>query len=59
VRDLGQSEIQNLGVAALRDKTVGWLDVAVDDALFVGRIQPLGNLDGQIENWAAVEGAAT
>ena len=48
-RDFGQPEIQNLRLPALGDEDVGGLDVAMDDALGVGRIERVGNLDGQIE----------
>ena len=47
--DFGQSEIQYLRVAALGDENVRGLDVAVDDAFGVRRIERIGNLDGQIE----------
>ena len=46
-RYLGQSEVQNLGVAAFGDKDVGGLDVAVHDALGVGGIKSVSDLDGQ------------
>ena len=43
---LGQAEVQNLGVAALGHKDVGWFDVAVNDAGGVGRFKRIGNFDG-------------
>ena len=49
-RQLGQTEIQNLGVASLRDENVGGLDVAVDDAFSVRRVQSFRNLDRSIQN---------
>ena len=50
LRDLCHPEIQNLGVAALGHKNIGRLDVAVDDALCVGSVQSIGDLDAQIEH---------
>ena len=47
---LRQPEIQNLGVAALGDKNVGGLDVAMDDSFGVGGIERVRNLDGQRQN---------
>jgi hypothetical protein len=44
--DLRQPEVENLGVPALSDKNIGRLDVAMDDALRVGRIQSIGNFNG-------------
>jgi hypothetical protein len=46
-RDLGQPEVQNLGVPALGDKNIGRLDVAVNDPLGVGSIQCIGDFDGE------------
>ena len=45
-RHLGQSKIEDLGVAALGDEDVGGLDVTVDDALAMRRVQRIGDLDG-------------
>ena len=44
---LGQPEVENLGVAALRHKNVGRLDVPMNDALRVRRLQCVGNVDGE------------
>ena len=53
-----KSEIQNLGVPALVDEDVRRLDVAMNDALCVGRIQPLGHIDGDLEDLLGLHGAA-
>jgi hypothetical protein len=46
---LRQAEIQNLRLLALLNENVRRLDVAVDDALGMGGVQPVGYLDGQIQ----------
>ena len=46
---LGQSEIQNLGLSTLGDKNVRWLDVPMDDAFRMRRVQRIGKLDAQVE----------
>ena len=48
-RDFGETEIQNLGVAAVGDEDVRGLDVAVDDSLAVGGLEGVGNFDPQGE----------
>ncbi len=44
---LGQSKIQNLGVAAFGDKNICRFDVAVHDSFCVRGIQSISELDGQ------------
>ena len=46
-RDLGQSEVEHLGMPALGDEDIRRLDVTMHDALGVRRIQRIGDLDGQ------------
>src|SRR6266576_2281600 len=42
--DLGETEVENLGLAAGGHKNIGWLDVAVDDAFGVRGVQRVGHL---------------
>src|ERR1700757_2009789 len=53
-----ESEIENLRVAALGDKNIGGLDVAMDDALGVSGIEGVGNFDGNIEDALQIHRAA-
>ena len=46
---LGQAEVQNLRLAASRDENIGGLDVAMHDALGVGRVQRVGDFFGQFQ----------
>ncbi len=48
--ELRQTEIENLGVAALGDEYVCGLDVAVDDAFRVGGFERVGNFDSPVEH---------
>ena len=45
--DLGQSEIQDLGVLPPGDENVRRLDVAMDDTGLIGGVEPVRNFDGQ------------
>ena len=49
-RDLGQPEIQNLRLTSIRHEDVRGLDVPVDDALGMSRVESVGDLDAQIEH---------
>ncbi len=48
-RQLRQTEIQNLGLPSLHQKNVRRLDVAMDDAFGVRRVQPIGNLNPDLQ----------
>ena len=50
-----QAEIENLGVAALGDKNVGRLDVAMDNAFGVRRIECVGDLNRQAQQHFSFE----
>jgi hypothetical protein len=47
--DFREAEVQNLRVAALCDENIGRLNVAVDDAVGVGGVERVGDLDGEVE----------
>ena len=47
--DLGETEIENFGVAALGDENIGGLDVAVNDAFGVRGVERVGDFDGESE----------
>ena len=46
---LGKSEIQNLRLPAIGDEDVGRLDIAVNDALAMGYVERVGDLDADVE----------
>jgi hypothetical protein len=48
---LREPEIQDFRLPARGNKDIGRLDVAVRDALRVCRIQPVGNLDRQVQQF--------
>src|SRR5579872_1070112 len=56
-RQLSQAEIENLGLAAFSDEDVGGLDVAMDDALGVGGIESVGDLNSYLHQRAGLQGA--
>ena len=47
--ELGEAEIENLGLARLGDKDVGGLDIAMGDAASVGVIERIGDLQGDVQ----------
>ena len=55
---LGQPEIENLGVAVSRKKDVRGLDVAMDDAFGMRSDERVGNLDGDVEKLVEFHGLA-
>jgi hypothetical protein len=56
--DLGETEVENLGVSALGDEKVGRLDVAMNDALAMGGVERIGNLDRKRQQGFQIEGTA-
>ena len=55
--DFCQTEIENLRMPAPRDEDVGRLDVAMHDSVAVGRVEPVGNVNGNAEQFFAFERA--
>ena len=56
--DLGESEIENFGVAAAGDENIRGLDVAMHDAFGVRGVESVGDFNGEIEKFVEFEGAA-
>jgi hypothetical protein len=48
--NLGQAEVEYLGVPALGDENVGRLNVAMNNARCVGRVESVSDLDCQCQN---------
>ena len=44
-RNLGQAEVENLGVTAIGHEDIRGLDVAMDNAAGVGRVESIRDLD--------------
>jgi hypothetical protein len=58
-RDFCQPKIENLRLTSIRDEDVRGLDVPMDDALGVCRVESIGNLDAQIEHRFDLQRLAT
>jgi hypothetical protein len=56
--DLGQTEVEDLALAARVDHQVGRLQVPVDDPFRMGRLQRVRDLDSEVEKLADLEGLA-
>jgi hypothetical protein len=56
--DFGQTEIQYLGVPALGDEQIRRFDVAMNDAAAIGRIESVGDFDGQVPQLLGFERTA-
>ncbi len=56
--NLGEAEVENLGVSALRDENVRGLDVAMDDAFGVSGVESVGDFDGKRNELIVGERAA-
>ena len=55
--DLGQAKVQDLGLTSRGDEKVSWLDIPVDDACTVSRIQSVGQLNGELQEHFCGEGS--
>ena len=58
LRQLGEAEVEDLDLAVVRDEHVLGLQVAVDDALLVGRRQPVRDLGADLDGLAQGQRAA-
>ena len=47
---LGQAEVEHLDLSARRDEDVAGLEIAVDDALGMRRLERVGHADGQVQH---------
>src|ERR1700730_545593 len=58
-RDLGQSEVENLGVTALSHENVRRFNVAMNDPFVVGSVERVGNLDRQNAQYIRLNGLSS
>src|SRR5437899_3475355 len=52
---LGQSEVQNLQLPPRRDHDVGWLEVAVNDAVLVRFGHRIGRLQSEVQHASEIQ----
>jgi hypothetical protein len=45
LHEFGYAKVKDLGFSPSRNKDVGWLDVAMDNAFLMRSLQPVSNLD--------------
>ena len=57
-RHLGQTEIQNFGMAALGDEDIRRLDISMDDSLGVRCVECVGDLNRQAQEHLGLQGFA-
>src|SRR4029077_7055915 len=57
-RQLGQAEIEDLGLPAQRDEDICRLDIAMHDSARMGCVERIRNLDGDIEQLIHLERTA-
>ena len=55
--DFCQTKIQDLGVAVLGHEDVGRLDIAMNDPLGMGRIQSVGDPNGDVQQRLHLHGS--
>ena len=48
-RELGQPEVENLGLATQGDEDIAGLDISVNDSFRVRSVQRVRNLNGQVK----------
>src|SRR5512143_1189152 len=53
-----EPEIEDLCLFSMRNHNVGWLDIAMDDALGVRRFERVRNLDRQLKQSVQFQGPA-
>ena len=58
LEELGEAEVEDLGLPALGEEEVGGLDVPVNDALAVGGLEGVGHVDGDLHDLLDRERAA-
>ena len=51
----GQAEVENLDLPLGRHLHVGWFQIPVNDALLVGSLQALGDLEGDWQYFVSGE----